>query len=212
MSSLGINGMNQLANKFSAMGWGEDRVAQFGQLPESAFRDIEAFMDNRATITVVRKLTTPTEFYLPAVETQKRLKDRKDVWLSPDAAKLFGGDSKLPAQNKRKAYHCDLVKRLSDFELIEALGGVESVLHNSADSLDTAIGQLIAEQAGGAQGKLLNDGKANIFYLRDPNNSERVLYVSVYWSSDDSQWNVHTDEVRDDQWVAGSRVFPATAA
>lgn len=212
MSSLGISQMNQLANKLDAMGWNEERVTQFGQAPKSQFRDFEAIMDGRATVTMNRRLTTSTVFYITAAKNPKWLEDCEGVWQSSNATKLFANVAKLPAQKRRQATHCDLVEGLNDFDIIKDLGGEEAVVFASVETLETAISQLVTKQTGGKPGELLNDGKTNIFYVRNPNNSGHVLYVFVSWFSGGSEWRVYSGVVSTHHWPAGDRVFPTTAA
>ena len=61
------------------------------------------------------------------------------------------------------------------------------------------IASLIAKQANGEEGVLLNTGYANLFYT-----SSYVVFVD--WDSDGREWDVSTYE-RGDGWGAGDRVF-----
>jgi hypothetical protein len=46
--SFGINQMNQLANKFSKVGWDESRVTQLGQANARKYRAIEEILDGKS--------------------------------------------------------------------------------------------------------------------------------------------------------------------
>ena len=176
--------------------------------PSSVSDALQSILDEKFS-----RLTTPATFILPAFKSPQRLKDTDDVYLWEKASPLFnGGVSKLPAQKKRGAAHVDLVERLNDFEIIKDLGGEKAVMFASVGALETTIGQLIANQAGGKSGDLLNDGKANIFYVRDPRNSEREFSVHVRWDSCVRKWYCHALRLDDLRWFACRRAFSATAA
>jgi hypothetical protein len=214
MSSFSINQMNQLAAKFEAVGWDSSRVTQFGQAPEGIFRKLEALLDGRAEVTVKSRLTASTTITLPVVKKPKRLKDRDDVWLSQNATNLFDSVEKLPAAEKRTLEHHDLVESLSDFDIIEEHDGENEIVFNSVGDLELAINQIVTKQAGNKPSKLLKDGKANIFYVRDPQNSSRVLSVRLLlpWGRGRRRWHVSSGEAHACRWDADNRVFSATAA
>ena len=68
---------------------------------------------------------------------------------------------------------------------------------------------LIEGQWGGKSGILLNNGYANIFYVKV--NGE-VLAVSVRWIADYWGWRCVAPRLGDVRWRAGDRAFSATAA
>ena len=75
-----------------------------------------------------------------------------------------------------------------------------------ADEFCQIITTQINKQWGGKQGDLLNNGYANIFYVRSK-DKKKVFTVGVYWRSDDLEWRVYFWELDDDQWPAESCVF-----
>ena len=66
------------------------------------------------------------------------------------------------------------------------------------------LGDLMAKQAKGEKGALLNNGWANIFYVRDSAGVLRT--VNVYW--DGGRWFVNAfSVVNPDRWNDGYQVF-----
>lgn len=95
----------------------------------------------------------------------------------------------------------DLLESANDAKIEEALG--DNHLFDKGE-VYILIGNLIAKQANGEEGTLLNTGRANLFYTSS-------FVVSVYW--DGSYWSVSTWDRSDDTWSADRRVFsPATEA
>lgn len=166
-------------------------------------------IQGRAEVTPRSRLTTATATTLPATRTPK-LKDCDGVYLWAEAAKLFASADRPPAIKKREVEHRDLIESLNDFDLIQELGDEYPAVFASVAELETIISQMVIKQAGGKSGDLLNTG-ANIFYVRAPENHERVLCVSVHWDAGDSGWGVGSHPASAFRWRAGSRVFQATA-
>lgn len=83
----------------------------------------------------------------------------------------------------------------------EAIESALSKDHIFAESPVCAIiAQLIAKQANGEEGTLLNNGYANLFYTSS-------FVVDVRWRSGDGKWGVYTWKRFDSEWDAGPRVF-----
>lgn len=163
------------------------------------------------TLTIKSRLTASTAVILPAITNPTRLKDREGVWMSSEAAKLFGQFGRLAEKPERIIERRDLTEPLSDFKIIEEWGGKDVAAFAEVGQLDLVISQLVTKQADGKPGDLLNDGEANTFYVRDPGSHERVLYVNVEWSRDCREWHVFSGEADANQWIAGNRVFSANA-
>jgi len=97
--------------------------------------------------------------------------------------------------------HFDLPRNMSDSEIEEKLGDGHIWEENV---LLTTLEHLLTEQEGGKDGKLLNNGFANLFYTRS-------CVVYVYWNTDDRRWVIFTWKRDDLRWDAGYRAFsPAT--
>ncbi len=68
---------------------------------------------------------------------------------------------------------------------------------------------MIQCQPGGMEGPLLNNGYANIFYVRGV--SGEVFAVRVRWVADGRGWGVDAYRLDDGRWYAGHRAFSRTA-
>jgi len=126
------------------------------------------------------------------------LSEMDGVWMSSNAKLLFNGN--LGAVCKTET--SNLEKAMNDFEIMDEHG--DDIVFDSVDDLEATIADLIAKQPNGKKGKLLNDGCANIFYVRV---SGSVSFVRVYWCSGVSGWRVRSDRVNGTRWRAGGRVF-----
>jgi hypothetical protein len=69
-------------------------------------------------------------------------------------------------------------------------------------TLCATIAQMITDQEGGKEGKLLNNGASNLFFTTS-------CTVGVYWRADDRRWYVLAWRDRR-RWDAGDRAFAPT--
>ncbi len=131
-------------------------------------------------------------------------RDRSGLWVYDDYRRLVVAKAQ-PSKSGTicRANRFELAKDLKDTEIEVALPKNHLFGETEVCAL---IAGMIAEQSDGGDGKLLNNGRANLFYLGS-------CVVDVRWFADDRGWHVFTwsrDRIR---WSAGSRVFsPATAA
>lgn len=96
-----------------------------------------------------------------------------------------------------------LTKDMSDEEIESALPK-NHLFDESA--LCAIIASMISEQPDGKEGKLLNNGYANLFYASS-------CVVIVRWHADYRKWRVNAWKRDDNEWDAGRQVFsPATGA
>lgn len=83
----------------------------------------------------------------------------------------------------------------------------EPILTELDDTAETTLGEmfsLLERQPNGERGTLLNDDRANIFYVLDVAGALRV--VGLYWRGDG--WGVHAHSVGSPfPWFDGSQVF-----
>ena len=86
-----------------------------------------------------------------------------------------------------------------DGPIIAELGGEEK-----SETTLTEMFFLMEKQRNGEAGVLLNNGYANIFYIRDACGVLRAVHVDWY----DGGWDVNADTVAyPDGWIAGRQVF-----
>lgn len=92
-----------------------------------------------------------------------------------------------------------LTKDLLDKEIRKELGGEKE---------ETTLSQfwaMLEKQGHGQAGELLTNGYANIFYIRDAENT--LWAVRAYWDADRGGWDVHARSVtRPPWWHAEDRV------
>ncbi len=95
-------------------------------------------------------------------------------------------------------YH-KLRKSSFDGPIITELGGEEK-----SETTLTEMFSLMEKQKNGKFGTLFNNGRANIFYIRDQNSVLRA--IRVFWGA--GGWDVYAfSVVSPDRWSVGGRVF-----
>lgn len=121
------------------------------------------------------------------------------VWDNFTAWFLSGkGKTEDPISEQTLRYH--KLRQLSvDGPIIQELGGEEK-----SETTLTEMFSLMEKQKNGKDGVLLNNGYANVFYVRDKIGVVRA--VGVDW--DDVGWSVRADEVTYPHgWLVGRQVF-----
>lgn len=99
----------------------------------------------------------------------------------------------------------DLPCNMTDAEIRAELG-----LHHTFEDVSefcAILASMIKKQWGGKSGRLLNNGDANIFYVRGINDN--VYVVNVRWNSVNRDWGVNAFLRSDDHWFVGYRAFSA---
>ncbi|MFA6340865.1 MAG: hypothetical protein WCX27_01320 [Candidatus Paceibacterota bacterium] len=110
----------------------------------------------------------------------------------------FLGKTEKPIA-KQELHYAKLLKRSADGPIIEELGG-----EAKAETTLSEMYSLMENQKDGRDGVLLNNGSANIFYIKDKNEVLRA--VGVHWRGDG--WCVDADSVEDpDAWYDGGQFF-----
>lgn len=122
----------------------------------------------------------------------------KISFLGENIKNNFLGKVEDPVGEMTLGYY-NLKDRSRDIPIITELGGEDAV-----ESTLCAVFALMRKQPKGEDGTLLNNGYANIFYVRDVN---QVLWaVCVPWRGDG--WSVYARSVDDSsRWYDGFRVF-----
>lgn len=113
---------------------------------------------------------------------------------------FLSGDGKTedPISEQTLRYH-KLRKSSVDGPIITELGGEEK-----SETTLTEMFSLMEKQKNGEDGVLLDNGYANIFYIRDQNGVLRA--VIVYWNGDG--WRVSAHSIEDPRrWGDGYQVF-----
>lgn len=122
----------------------------------------------------------------------------KISYVGDNIEKWFFGKTEEPFAQTDICYY-ELLKDSVDEPIITELGGKEKVAVTLAE-----IYSLMRNQRNGDKGILLNNGSANIFYVRDVNCALRA--VCVRWLDDG--WDLSAHSVEDpSRWLAGDRVF-----
>ena len=118
------------------------------------------------------------------------LGDNLKAWLLDKVEEPFGGSTLCTFKLRESSL---------DGPIIAELGG-----EAKAETTLSEIHTLMAKQPNGEQGKLLINGYANIFYVRDITGVLRA--VSVYWYGDG--WDVYADSISGpSRWDDGFQVF-----
>ena len=95
-----------------------------------------------------------------------------------------------------------LPKSMGDSEIRRKLG--DNHVFGASEGC-TVIAGMISHQQNGKNGDLINNGKANIFYVRGKDDG--IFTVSVYWVAGGREWGVNAIQFDDNQWLAGRRCF-----
>ena len=108
------------------------------------------------------------------------------------------GKTEDPISETKLRYH-KLRQSSVDGPIITELGG-----EAKAETTLSEMFSLMEQQKKGEDGVLLNNGYANIFYIKDQNGVLRAVYVD--W--DDDGWYVSADSVEDPfRWSDGYQAF-----
>ena len=123
-------------------------------------------------------------------------KEVKISWLGDNFQREFLAKVEEPQAGIELCY-AKLKKASIDAPILAELG-------DRAEITLASIWELLKKQPKGESGKLLTNGYANIFYVRD---AKRVFWVvDVYWYC--GGWGVDADSVEDPgEWHAGGPVF-----
>jgi len=123
-------------------------------------------------------------------------RDRSGLWVYGFRSTVVAKAKPSQSGASLNAKVTELTRNLTDAE-IEA--GLSDHLWSETD-VCAFIAHHIALQEGGKEGKLLNNGVANLFYLAS-------CVVDVSWGAGRGEWRVFARERGDGGWFAGSRMF-----
>jgi hypothetical protein len=160
-----------------------------------------------ASLLVLRKWTTlEVKNWKPFVVREKFVRhggvwaELQITYFGDDFLPWFGDMKVMPLTRKRILDYQILSRETLDEELLLALGGEIEARTSIADFYE-----LLRRQPTSCEnGVLLNDGRANIFYIRDISGTLRAVAVRKCGKG----WYVFTCSITDwDRWRDGYRVF-----
>ena len=151
------------------------------------------------SLTVAGNTINPHDFF----------KTRDGLWVSSDFNDLI-----LSCASKKKVLveevsigYADLAQVVNNAEIGVELP--EGYVFEDVDAFLVHLATLIEGQWGGKEGTLLNNGYANIFYVKV---KDEVFAVRIHWNAIDRKWFCYAYRLGDYRWSAGSRTFSATYA
>jgi len=180
MSSFSIGQMNQLGNALEEAGCTAEEVTLLGQ-------------NAQKVLTFLRgEFTT---FF----------QTREGLWVSNAfRERIVSVAEGVGAEPATVGKSLNLSKDMTDAKIRERLGDGH-VFEDTSAFLSYLEGALKL-QWGGRGGVLLNNGYANIFYVRGAGGE--VFAVDVFWYADNRKWYVNAYRLDDNHWDEGYRAFP----
>jgi len=150
------------------------------------------------TLAVVSNTINPHDFF----------KTRKGLWTSSKFNDyiLSGAVKKKVSAAVITIGYADLAQAANDAEIGAELP--EGYVFEDVDMFLVYLATLIEGQWGGKEGVLLNNGYANIFYVK-VNGS--VFAALVYWFAGSREWFCNASRLDGLRWDAGHRAFSAAA-
>ncbi len=154
---------------------------------------VEKFLSFVAKITIdVTALVDSAEFF----------RTSEGLWVDDSFQRLFvDKDAKSAGQVtlskykiKKIAYDSQIMKELPEDHMFEA------------GEFCQIIASMLTKQWGGKDGDLINNGHANVFYVRSK-DMKQVFVVRVHWSSAYRRWLVRVWGLDVGQWRPGYVVF-----
>ena len=175
---------------------------------------VKAILRGTSTVTVevIHRLTPLTSFAVEEGDINLMefftTREGEGLWISDNFNNLIlKGASKNASAATTTLGYADLAQPANDAEIRNELP--EGHVFTGVVTFLVYFAKLIESQWGGKDGVLLNNGYANIFYVKV--NGE-VFVVYVLWSARDREWRCHARRLGDGRWDAGRRAFSATAA
>jgi len=152
---------------------------------------------------------TPVTVASNTINLHDFFKTREGLWKSSNFNDfiLSGASKKKMSADEATISYADLAQAANDAEIGAELP--EGYVFEDVDTFLVHLATLIEGQWGGKEGALLNNGYANIFYVK-VNGS--VFAASVSWYAGRREWFCRADRLDGLRWRAGFRAFSATAA
>ena len=175
--------------------------------------NVKAILRERASVTVeiVQRLSSLTSVTVTGntITPHDFFKTREGLWTSSNFNNftLSGVSKKKVTADEATIGYADLAQAANDAEIAGELP--EGYVFEDVNVFLVHLATLIEGQWGGKEGTLLNNGYANIFYVKVDGE---VFAVDVYWVADRRRWSCYADRLDDSRCYAGNRAFSATAA
>jgi hypothetical protein len=173
---------------------------------------LDMLVDGRAKLTVeiLRRLKSTTSLAIAGntINPCDFFNTRKGLRTSSNFNNfiLSGASEKEVSANKATISYADLAQAANDGEIGGELP--EGYVFEDVDVFLAHLAALIECQWDGKEGALLNNGYANIFYVKV---NGAVFAVRVNWYADHRKWLCFASRLDDFRWDAGDRAFSATA-
>lgn len=201
MSSYKEGQVHQLMDRLEKEGFTSEHITKLGQMENlQSIRDV---LDGLAQIITVKFLQVVKQgLQIPSLTTPFIVKDN---FVNGKGIKFyFGGNFKnwfmgqtVESHNATALNSWLLTKNLLDNAVLKGLGD------NCETTLDVVYA-LIKNQPNGEEGVLLNNGKSNIFYIKDVSGVLRAVHVYL----DGAVWCVGAIFVLNPSvWYEGLQVF-----
>lgn len=163
------------------------------------------------TVDIIRRLTSLTSLTIASntINPHDFFKTHEGLWTSKNFKDfiLSGASKKQVSADETNIIYADLAQDANDDEISSELP--EGYTFEDVDTFLVHLATLIEGQWGGKEGTLLNNGYANIFYVKV--NGE-VFAAYVRWNAGYREWGCFAFRLDDIRWLAGFRAFSATAA
>ena len=137
-------------------------------------------------------------------DSHKFFQNREGLWRSDAFARQILSVAKKTKRIQLPKHVSGFIlhKNMSDTEIRKELDDNHVF---SATEGCAVIAGMISRQPNGENGDLVNDGKANIFYVRG--KDDKVFTVDVGWYVVNREWCVGARHFGDVRWSAGDRGF-----
>ncbi|MBL1434170.1 hypothetical protein COB87_001180 [Candidatus Wolfebacteria bacterium] len=187
--------------KYNKWNRGEDEALLNKLGGEQTARD---FLSGKIELVKKSRLNSVL-FSLPKVVNPPLLRQEGDVWLSTCAHKLFV-DCEPVIMPACEYSYWDFPRLMNDSDILREIGH-ESIFKD-LNKLSVFIKHLQKKQPKGEKELLLRTEQENIFYVYDPDNLKKVLYVSDTRSLDHKDWDISIGSTDSEQRrFIGNRVF-----
>ena len=163
------------------------------EAPVTAAKDVLLKLVSTVSLLAIKEFSAQAHFQVGETEGVKV------GWLGDNFKRVFGDKVEKNAAGATLKIHT-LLKGSTDTLIIAELGG-EAV----AETTLAQMWEMLKAQGRGQKGKLLVNGYANIFYIRDAQGT--LWAVRCGWRSDYAAWDVLADPVtRPNGWGGGVQV------